>query len=451
MTIQVSQIVNSDASERSSSSGVRAAYLNQLLSLRQELASPADWLTQVRNRATALVQEQAMPSPQDEDWRFTDLSALLQVNFAVSSPPPTVTLSDLSALTLTEDPSYRLVFVNGVFAPQLSAIADLPSGLWIGNLGTAPTALNLPDFLAKQQGAEEVFTALNTASFTDAAVVWVSKQVAIAAPIHLLMITAPTATPEVLHPRCLVVAEPGSSLTLVEEYATVGTGTTLSNAVTELWLADSAQVNHVLVQQNQLTGFHVGKTAVFQARGSHYRGHPITLGAQLSRHHLEVFSRGEQTETTIQALTQISGQQVADTHSAIAHLQPHCTSRQVHKCIVGDRAHAVFNGKICVAKAAQLTDAAQLSRNLLLSPRARIDTKPQLEIVADNVKCAHGATVSQLDNDEIFYLQSRGLDREAACDLLVYAFAVDIFHRIPVASVRDRLVKRLTTATSPLV
>jgi Fe-S cluster assembly protein SufD len=169
------------------------------------------------------------------------------------------------------------------------------------------------------------------------------------------------------------------------------------------------------------------------------------LGAKLSRHNLEILQTGEQTETTLNGLTMIAGNQVADTHSAIALNHPYGTSKQLHKCIVGDHAHAVFNGKVFVPKPAQLTDAAQLNRNLLLSSKARVDTKPQLEITADNVKCAHGATVSQLEDDEIFYLQSRGIDSNDARKLLVNAFAAEIINHIPVPSLRNTLFNTVTT------
>ncbi|MEH1948298.1 MAG: Fe-S cluster assembly protein SufD, partial [Nostoc sp.] len=194
--------------------------------------------------------------------------------------------------------------------------------------------------------------------------------------------------------------------------------------------------------------FHIGKTAIAQARDSRYTCHAITLGAKLSRHNLEILQTGEQTQTTLNGLTIISGKQLSDTHSAIALNYPHGISDQLHKCIVGDRAHAVFNGKVLVPKRAQLTNASQLNRNLLLSSKARIDTKPQLEITADNVKCAHGATVSQLEDDEIFYLQSRGIDENDARKLLINAFAAEIINQIPVPSLREILLNTVNNLKS---
>ncbi len=447
MTIEVSTL--SEVGGTSVSPRVdRTAYLAQLLSLRSQLTPSPSWLSEIRENASERVQELAIPSTRDEDWRFTDLADLLKFDWKTPQDSPAL------AVPLQVPEAQRsLVFVNGQFAPQFSAIATDPGSLWVGNLATALAYPELADrlqrHLAKQLGSEEVFTALNTASFADIAVIWVPCQVQVLDPVYLLYLNTSDSTACVVHPRCWVVAESSSQLTLVEEYLTDGEGHSFTNAVTEIWLDENAIVNHSRIQHESLNSFHIGKTVVTQLRDSTYTGNAITWGGAVSRHNFEITSQGEQTQTHLNGLTRIQGQQVADTHSAIAHTRPYGTSRQVHKCIVSDRAHAVFNGRVLVPQAAQLTDAAQLSRNLLLSPRARVDTKPQLEIVADNVKCSHGATVSQLEEDEIFYLQSRGLDRAAACELLVYAFATDILNRIPVESVRDRLIQQLAIISTP--
>jgi Fe-S cluster assembly protein SufD len=432
----------------------RAAYLAGLLNLRPSLdgssVSPAviALLTDIRDRAAARVQELALPSTKDEEWRFTDLTPLLQTQF---------TKLDVNAVCVSnplriapEAAAQYLQVVNGHISPLPDGVVihDLPSGLWVGSLAVALSrtdlATKLQAHLAQMAGGEEVFTALNTASFTDVALIWVPKNLIAETPVHIVFTSTAAQHPHLIHPRCLVIAEAGSRLTFLEEYESSGSGQVLTNAVTEIWLQDNAQVSHTRIQREHLGAFHIGKTAVSQARDSRYICNAISLGAQLSRHHLEVYQAGEQTETTLNGLTVIAGEQVADTHSLLSHAYPYGTSQQLHKCIVSDRAHAIFNGKVSVPQAAQLTNASQLSRNLLLSPRARVDTKPQLEIVADNVKCAHGATVSQLENDEIFYLQSRGLDRDSASRLLVNAFAMDILNRIPIASVRSQLTEQLT-------
>ncbi|WP_416666690.1 Fe-S cluster assembly protein SufD [Egbenema bharatensis] len=425
----------------------RDAYLAHLLNLVKQTQPTQAWLTALRDRALAQVQSQSFPTTRDEEWRFTDLSPLLEVPFAGvgSSPAETlreresgVGLGTLDRFVLPEAVNSRLVFVDRVYAPELSSIANLPDGLTVGALSGLPD-LKLETYLGQQSGHDELFTALNTAGLTDAAIVWVPKNLAVETPIHLLFVSTAGETPLFNQPRCLVVAEPNSSVTIVEEYGAIGQGQSFTNAVTEIWVEGNAEVNHTRLQRESDPAFHVGKTAVSQARDSRYICHAISLGAAISRHHLEIYQTGEQIQTTLNGLTIARGTQLADTHSKIALTQPYATTNQLHKCIVDDRAHTVFNGKVFVPQAAQLTNAGQLNQNLLLSPKARVDTKPQLEIVADNVKCTHGATVGQLEADEVFYLQSRGIDADSARSLLIYAFAIEIINDIPIETLRDRL------------
>jgi Fe-S cluster assembly protein SufD len=345
-----------------------------------------------------------------------------------------------------DDLPLRLVFVNGFYAPYLSTVEslvlpNLPLDFYAGNLSNVPKKYQgrISDVLSKHRQQTEVFTALNTAGLADSAVVFVPANMSIDLPIHLLFLTAPGASGTMCQPHCLVIAEPGSNVTLIEDYATIGNGPAFTNAVTDVIVGENATVNHVRLQREGGEVVHIGKSAIEQSRNSCYTCHAINLGAKISRHNLEVFQRGEATETTLNGLSVAFGEQLADTHSLIDFNHPHGTSRQLHKCIIGNKARAVFNGKVFVRKAAQLTDAGQLSRNLLLSPRARVDTKPQLEIVADNVKCSHGATVSQLEDDELFYLQSRGLDLERSRYLLIDAFAAEILNQLPIIGVAKKL------------
>lgn len=422
--------------------------VSHLLSLRPELqaqnlkAETAAWVQELRDRAFDQVRQATLPTTRHEEWRFTDLSTLKQASFQRAKPPQ----DSLQPAGMIPG-LMRLGFINGIYAPQLSSVADLTPGVFVGNLGQLPAdyQAQLGNYLGQQQGAEEIFTALNTASFRDVAIIWLPKNQVVETPIHLLFVSQSETEQPYTTPRCLVVAESGSALTLVEDYATIGEGTHFTNAVSEIWLAANAQVTHTQIQRESQAAFHIGKTAIAQARDSRYTCNAISLGAKLSRHNLEVFQTEAQTETVLNGLTAIAGNQLADTHSVIAYTHPHGTSRQLHKCIVDERAHAVFNGKVFVPKAAQLTDAGQLNRNLLLSPKARVDTKPQLEIVADNVKCAHGATVSQLDPEEIFYLQSRGLNKASARDLLVRAFATEMLEMISIPAVQTVLTQAVST------
>ncbi|MFN6464122.1 MAG: Fe-S cluster assembly protein SufD [Nostoc sp. DedVER02] len=452
MNIQVSPsaIPNSNAVSLTSMLD-RDDYLTRLLN--QVTATKTEgWLQELRQSAANWVRHSTIPTTREEEWRFTDLSSLRKVQFNVEAG----NFASLQFDILPEAANSRLVFVNGVFAPELSAVSDLPSGIVVSNLAglSAVEQEGVRQYLAQAEGAQEVFTALNTAGITDAAVVWVKKNVVVETPIHLVFISVAGETATISQPRCLVVAESGSQVTLVEEYTnrqgaeSAEDGVYFTNAVTEVWVGDNAQVSHTRVEWQGAEAFHIGKTAIAQARDSRYTCHAITLGAKLSRHNLEILQTGEQTQTTLNGLTVITGKQLSDTHSAIALNYPHGTSDQLHKCIVGDRAHAVFNGKVFVPKPAQLTNASQLNRNLLLSSKARVDTKPQLEITADNVKCAHGATVSQLEDDEIFYLQSRGIDENDARKLLINAFAAEVINQIPIPSLREILLNTVNNLKS---
>lgn len=421
-----------------SNKGDRATYLQTLLHLRVPLHESLAGLQVIRDRATARVQELAIPSTRDEAWRFADLSPLLQADLQSVDVHPTLGFPHIKPFIVPEAVSSRLVFVNGVYDPALSAVDGLPDGVLVSNLATAAAFKDLSPHLAQQPGAEEVFTTLNTASFTDGALVWVEKDQVIDKPIQILYMSTAT-QPAIAHPRCLIVAQLGSKLTLIEDFVTLHEGVYFTNSVTEIVVADNAEVNHTRIQRDSSEAVHIGKTIATQAQNSRYTCNAISFGGKLSRHNLEVYQTGEQTDTVLNGLTMITGNQVSDTHSAIAFTKPHSTSRQIHKCIVDDHAHAIFNGKVLVPKAAQLTNAGQLSKTLLLSPKARIDTKPQLEIVADNVKCAHGATVSQLDTDEVFYLQSRGIDEASSRKLLTFAFAYEVIDQIPVTSLKAQL------------
>jgi Fe-S cluster assembly protein SufD len=282
-----------------------------------------------------------------------------------------------------------------------------------------------------------LFAALNTAYLQHGALIIVPRNVKVRKPVHVLFIA--TQAGAAIHPRCLLIAQAGSVVTMVEDYVALQDDVYVTNAVTEVALENNAQVTHVRVQRDSLESFHIANCAVSVARAACYRSVSVALGGRISRYDLNTTLVAEGAECFIDGLALIKGRQLADTHTCIDHAKPYGTSRQSHKCIVDGAAHAVFNGKILVRAGAQRTDSAQSSRNLLLNARARVDTKPQLEIFADDVKCAHGATVGQLDNEELFYLRSRGLTETVARNLLTYAFGAEIIDRIPIASLKHRL------------
>jgi Fe-S cluster assembly protein SufD len=249
------------------------------------------------------------------------------------------------------------------------------------------------------------------------------------------------------YPRCLVIAEAGAQCTVIEQYVSLADAPYFCNAVTEVAVGRGARLQHVKVQQEARSAFHISACAATLDRDAVYASHTVTLGGRISRHDLSVLQDGEGAQAQIDGLTLLDGRQLSDMHTLMTHARPNGTCRQLNKCIVGGAAHAVFSGKIRVSPGAQLTDSAQQSRNLLLSPKAHVDTKPQLEIFADDVKCAHGATVGQLDAEQLFYLKSRGLSDGSARNLLTYAFGAEVIDRLPVPSLVEQLENVVMTQT----
>jgi Fe-S cluster assembly protein SufD len=427
-----------------------SSYLESLLQGRPQLPStPLAWLNQLRANAVDRAGALKVPTTRDEEWRFTDISPLAKLSFQPVHAVSSLQIADVEHFYI-EEAATRLVFVDGAYAPELSTqsngVEDV--GLIVTNLPSAAAAhaAAIEPHLGRHAAFEDnVFTALNTAFLHDGALIIAQHNAAVDKPVHLLFIATQKETAS--HPRCLLIAESGSAVTVIEDYVSLQKEAYVTNAVTEIVLADNAQVNHIRIQRDSTEAFHIASCAVSLARASRYRSVSIALGARISRYNLDALLAAEGVECTIDGLALITGRQLADTHTCIDHAKPHGTSWQSHKCIVDGAAHAVFNGKIMVRPGAQRTDSSQSSRNLLLNAKARVDTKPQLEIFADDVKCAHGATVGQLDNEEVFYLKSRGLSEITARNLLTYAFGAEIIDRISVASLKHRLEQTVLEQT----
>lgn len=421
--------------------------------LRPELpltASRITWLDELREQAGACVKLLPLPTTRDEEWRFTDISQLSKISFAPAQPANRLEAADIAQFYIDEA-SIRLVFIDGFFAPEFCS-GGASSGVEIFSLlaATAAQAAAIKPHLGQHASfASDAFTAQNTAMLQDAAVLIVARDVSVTTPVHMLFIASQQAV--VNTPRCLVLAETGSAVTVIEDYVELcpahGEDSHFTNAVTEILLEDNAQLTHIRVQREGSKAFHIANCALSLGRDSNYQSVSVALGARISRYNLNALQTAEGSQCTLDGLTLISGRQLADTHTCIDHAKPHGTSQQLHKCIVGGSAHAVFNGKVMVREGAQRTDAKQSNRNLLLTAKAHIDTKPQLEIFASDVKCTHGATVGQLDSEEIFYLQSRGLTETAARNLLTYAFGAEVIDRIPVTSLKQQLEQTVLEQT----
>lgn len=421
-------------------------YLDSLLRGQASLArTPRGWLDALRADALERANALSVPSTRDEEWRYTDLTPLYRTSFQRAESAATLAADEIAGFDVPESGA-RLVFVDGHFVAALSRVAA-------GSLSLQPLshALSAHDPVPEQHLArlvplgDDPFTALNTAWLAEGAVLRVARDFAAAAPVHLLFVS--TRTDVASYPRLIVVAEPGSDCVVVEDYVARHAGGCLVNAVAEIAVGQAARVRHVRLQREAAEAFHIATCGVRLERDARYLAASVALGARLSRYNLNVVQAGEGAQCEIDGLALIAGRQLADTHSLLDHTVANGRSRQMHKCIVDGTARAVFNGKIFVRPGAQRTDATQQSRNLLLSERAQVDTKPQLEIFADDVKCAHGATVGQLDPEQVFYLKSRGLDEATARDLLTYAFAAELVDRIPVPSVVRQLERSIVRQT----
>ena len=421
-------------------------FLEALLAGGQALPqSAASWLNLRRALALERANALSVPTTRDEEWRFTDLAPLNKLR--VQPVDQAATLADVAPYAVPEA-ALRLTFVDGVYAPSLSSRGALPAGVTVSTLAeglAASPALIGPHLAAYAAFDMQVFTALNTAWLRDGAFVHVAQNTVVHEPLHLLFIA--TRQDAATNPRCLIVAEGSSECVIVEDYVTATGDAYFTNAVTEIAIKPNARVRHVRLQRESAQAVHIASCAVSLAKDASYVSQSVAFGARLSRYNLDVIHKGEGAEAAIDGLALISGQQCADTHTTMDHAQPNGRCTQLHKTIVGGAAHAVFNGKVLVRKGAQLTNAAQQSRNLLLSSTARVDTKPQLEIFADDVKCAHGATVGQLDAEQLFYLKSRGLPDVAARNLLTYAFGAEIVDRIPVKSLVAQLERIVMAQT----
>jgi Fe-S cluster assembly protein SufD len=410
-------------------------------------ATPLAWLNERRGLALERANALSVPTTRDEEWRFTDITPLTRMRFRSPVTCPRPAMSEASRFIVPEA-TVHLTFVDGAFAPELSAASGLPYGVVAAPLSAVLAtheAVIEPHLARHARFDRDLFAALNTAHLRDGAFVWIAKNQKCPTPVQLLFIST---QPEcVAYPRALIVVEAGAECTVVEDYVALTESAYFTNAVTEVAVGASARVEHVKLQREAQAAFHIANCSVALAHDASYFSSTVTLGARISRHNLVAVQQGEGTSCRIDGLALISGRQLADTHSTIDHAQPNGRSRQLHKCIVDGAAHAVFNGRILVRPGAQLTDSAQESRNLLLSPKASVDAKPQLEIFADDVKCAHGATVGQLDAEQVFYLKSRGLSEARARSLLTYAFGAELIDRIPVASLVESLERTVLERT----
>ncbi len=398
----------------------------------------------IRKSAISRFAELGFPTSRDEAWKATDLSPITATPFSPANS------TSVNAVTEEDVAPYRfglegpnLVFVNGHFAPALSRPTDR-GGVSVVSLPEVGEDAAVDAHLTRIATFDaHALTALNTAFLVDAACIHIGKDTTFDDPIHVLHFTTPVGEPHLATPRALIVVEKGSRATVVQTFVGEDDGAYLNNAVTEIHIGENAELHYVNTTLEGPEARHTSNLKVSQCRSSRFTSYTISVDGAFTRNDINSVLAGEGCESTVNGFYVLDGNQHCDNYTLLEHQQPHCPSHELFKGILEDRARAVFRGKIHVHQAAQKTDAYQQNQNILLSDDARVNTKPQLEIYADDVKCSHGATVGQLDEDALFYIQARGISRKAAYRILLRAFAEDILGRIEVESLRDELTNRV--------
>jgi len=418
-------------------------YLSRFAELESNPQAPA-WLQRIRRSGMEDFAERGFPTTRLEDWKFTSLAPLTRFSFDLAAGGSNGwTTQEVTRLPLADLGCPRLAFVNGRYCPELCS-GPLPAGVRAGSLASALDNPLVEEHLGRYARAQDnALVALNTAFLRDGAFVEIARGALIEEPIHLLFLTTAEGPPAVSHPRNLILIGRDSQASFIESYLGLHEQVYFTNAVSEIVAGENSVVDHYRLQQESGPAFHLGAMHVHQHGSSAFTSHSLSLGGTLARIEITAVLDAEGAECALHGLYVAGGEQHVDNRTALDHAKPHCSSREVYRGILDGKATAVFNGKIIVRKDAQKTDAKQTNKNLLLSSGASINTKPQLEIYADDVKCTHGATIGQLGEELIFYLRSRGISHEQARSLLTYAFAGDTLARMKFEPLRSRLESRL--------
>ncbi len=403
----------------------------------------------VRQNAIQTLKSTGFPEKHTENYKYTPITRALSKTIETSTDAtlPANLDEKIRSLRFGSLDAYHLVFINGEFSEKHSTISDLVEGLQILDLKTAHNTdpnLIAPYFAKFANVESDAFTALNTAFTEDGLVVTLDKNVIVEKPILINFIATGGPTKEAIQPRNLIVAGENSQLTLVENYISLGNNNTFTNAVTELAIDKHAIVDFYKLEVEGENAFHVGNTQAYQLDNSVFNTTTISLEGAMVRNNLNVVLDGEHCETNMNGLYLLDGDQHIDNQTMVDHKKPNSYSNELYKGILGGKATGVFNGKIFVRQDAQKTNAFQSNKNILLSDEATVNTKPQLEIWADDVKCSHGATTGQLDQEQLFYLRSRGINKQDAKSLLLYAFAVDALESIKVDAVKQYIDENIS-------
>ncbi|MFQ3168107.1 MAG: Fe-S cluster assembly protein SufD [Limisphaerales bacterium] len=405
-----------------------------------ELEQNGAALMPLRKAGLARFSEAGFPTLRDEDWRFTNVKPLAELPFRplLSPSAQAIGLEQLGDVTFAQLDADRLVFIDGHFNADLSRIADQPSGVTVTHLAGGLAGLER-ELGTLSAGDDNPFVALNDAFFTDGAVIQIGDGQRLAKPVHLLFVATANEDGATAHIRNWIVAGANSHGTIIESHLSLGQAASVTNVVTESRIGDGANIEHIKFQDQSAKAFHLASLHSELGRDTQYAFHSIALGARLSRNNLRMRLAQPGIECVLNGLYMLRGQQLADHHMLVEHAAPHCDSHEYFNGILDGQSRGVFHGRILVQPGAQKTDAKQTNKNLLLSDDATANTKPQLEIYADDVKCTHGATIGAMDDDAIFYLRARGIDTPTARRMLLHGFAGEIVERIRHEAVRKEL------------
>jgi Fe-S cluster assembly protein SufD len=429
---------------------VEPSILHKLAKYAPEEKNPV-W-TDIRRKSLKDLNSTAFPHRKIEEWIFTDLRPIERTKFVPLEEAGTLPATDIEKYFIPESDRSRLVFINGKFHEKYSSIGGLGKGVTVGNLADHHNEDEVKEYLNNLVNYEnDVFVQFNGLLFRDGAYIHLEKGAKAEAPIQVLNLYTDAKNPFVATPRMLVVSEEESDVTIIEDHIGLGENRYMTIPVCEVKVKEGAHIHHVRIQRDSIDAIHVSRPIAYVEKKSEYHSYTITLGAKLTRNEPRVVQEDEEVDFTLDGLVLIDGEQIADTHSVMDHRFSHADSHQLHKVVVNGNAHSIFNGKIFVRRDAQKIDSFQENRNLLLSEDGLVNAKPQLEIFADDVLCSHGATIGQLDPEEVFYLQSRGMTEEKAKEVLTYAFALETIENVKVESVHQLLIEevyRYTKANS---
>ena len=430
------------------STDIKIYFINQFDEFEKSLnGEKTSDFHKTRKEAISKFAELTFPTQKDEEWKYTNISPLQKHNFSPVSNKEKVSSETINKFLFDKLEHSLLVFVNGNFSPELSKLIDIPKGVVIGSLAEAMKNNNpiVKKHLGKYAENENYFfTTLSSAFTKDGAFIYVPDGKIVEDPIHVIFFTNSGNEKILIQPRNLFVAGKNSQVTIIEHYVSDEDSIYFTNAVTEIVADENAIVDHIKLQEESNKAFHIARREVDQERSSNFSSHLISHGAEISRNDFNAKFNDEGSECMLNGLFMIGDEQLFDAHTMIDHAKPHCNSHEHYKGILQDKSRGVFNGKVMVRQDAQKTNAFQQNNTILLSNDAIMNTKPQLEIFADDVKCSHGATIGKLNDEAKFYLKSRGIGEDAATAILIHAFASDVITSIKIPALRDYLEEIIT-------